>query len=182
MIGLAQRRPKELALLGIPGLREIDLVWYSNAGVHERRRLAIEESFIIGRGEACQVRLKSEFVSRQHAVVTLNEHSMQVRDLSYNGTMAATTRLRGQALDVPYRTPIVIGEYTIIVKPSVSEDVAVAPEVPSAAPQSAAPASVGREIRREIHRQLLDYLDLAQLDSAKLDDPSLRPKVLAALR
>ncbi|HMI83533.1 MAG TPA: ATPase, T2SS/T4P/T4SS family [Polyangiaceae bacterium] len=168
-------------LLGIPGLREVDLVWFSTAGAPEKRRLAIEESFIIGRGEACQVRLKSEFVSRQHAVVTLNHHSMQVRDLSSNGTMAGTTMLRGQALDVPYRTPIVVGEYTIIVKPTLPDDPSAAEAPPSAAPSSA-PSSVDRDIRREIHRQLLDYLDLAKLDSGKLDDPSLRPKVLLALR
>jgi pilus assembly protein CpaF len=179
---LAQLAPKEPNLLGIPGLREIEIVWFSTAGVHERRRLVVEESFIIGRGEACQVRLKSEFVSRQHALVTLNEHSMQVRDLSSNGTAAGMTMLRGQALDVPYRTPIVVGEYTIIVKPRVPDDAPSAQDAPASAPESAAPASVGREIRREIHRQLLDYLDLAKLDCAKLDDPSLRPKVLLALR
>jgi pilus assembly protein CpaF len=169
-------------ILGIPGLREVDLVWYSPAGVHEKRRLAIEESFLIGRGDVCQVRLKSEFVSRQHVLVTLNEHSMQVRDLSSNGTVAGTTMLRGQALDVPYRTPIMVGEYTILVKPALTEDVAAPPEEIPEPPPTPVPAAVGREIRREIHRQLLDYLDLAKLDSAKLDDPSLRPKVLAALR
>jgi pilus assembly protein CpaF len=174
-------------LLGIPGLKEVDLVWYSAAGVHERRRLAVEDSFFVGRSEACQVRLKSEFVSRQHAMVTLHEHSMQVRDLSSNGTMAGMTLLRGQAADVPYRTPIVVGEYTLIVK-LVQPDAgprAAEPQPEPSFPRAAtgpAPASVGRDIRREIHRQLLDYLDLAKLDAAKLDDPSLRPKVLAALR
>ena len=169
-------------LLGIPGMREVELVWHSPAGVHERRRLAIEESLLIGRGEACQVRLKSEFVSRQHAVVILSDNSMQVRDLSSNGTLAGTTMLRGQAVDVPYRTPIVIGEYTIIVNPSQPGDVEASPATAAPGPPTMAPESVGRDIRREIHRQLLDYLDLAKLDSAKLDDPSLRPKVLVALR
>jgi pilus assembly protein CpaF len=170
-------------LLGIPGLREVDVVWYSTTGVHERRRLAIEESFVIGRGESCQVRLEGEFVSRQHALVTLNEHSMRVRDLSSNGTRAGTTTLRGQALDVPYRTPIAVGEYIIVVKPRLPEDVGTSPEAPpSEPPPSSAPASVDREVRREIHRQLLDYLDLAKLDGTKLEDPSLRPKVLIALR
>jgi pilus assembly protein CpaF len=193
VIELMPSRPKEPNLLGIPGLREVDVVWYSPAGVHERRRLAIEESFIIGRGDACQVRLQSEFVSRQHALVTLNEHSMQVRDLSSNGTVAGTTKLRGQAMDVPYRTPIVVGEYTIMVKPAISGELRASSDAPRAlvdaappplaeAPPPAAPVSVGRDIRREIHRQLLDYLDLAKLDAAKLDDPSLRAKVLAALR
>ena len=37
-------------------------------------------------------------------------------------------------------------------------------------------------LRRRIHEQLLEQLDLASMDLAKTDDPSLRPKVIAALR
>jgi pilus assembly protein CpaF len=37
-------------------------------------------------------------------------------------------------------------------------------------------------LRREVHRQLLENLDLATMDPSKFDDPSLRPKVLGALR
>ncbi|MFO0664387.1 MAG: ATPase, T2SS/T4P/T4SS family [Polyangiaceae bacterium] len=38
------------------------------------------------------------------------------------------------------------------------------------------------ELRRSIHKMLLEYLDLATIDARKLDDPSMRPKVLAALQ
>jgi pilus assembly protein CpaF len=38
------------------------------------------------------------------------------------------------------------------------------------------------ELRREIHRQLLEHLDLAQMDPTKIDDASFRPRVLVALR
>jgi pilus assembly protein CpaF len=37
------------------------------------------------------------------------------------------------------------------------------------------------EVRRKIHKMLLEYLDLATIDAKKLDDPSMRPKVLTAL-
>jgi pilus assembly protein CpaF len=37
-------------------------------------------------------------------------------------------------------------------------------------------------LRREIHRQLLEHLDLAAIDASKLEEPSMRPKVLTALR
>jgi pilus assembly protein CpaF len=37
-------------------------------------------------------------------------------------------------------------------------------------------------LRREIHRLLLEHLDLATVEPSQLDDPSLRPKVLNALR
>ncbi len=38
------------------------------------------------------------------------------------------------------------------------------------------------DLRREIHKLLLEHLDLATIDAKKLDDPSMRPKVLNALR
>jgi pilus assembly protein CpaF len=38
------------------------------------------------------------------------------------------------------------------------------------------------ELRRHVHKALLENLDLATLDAAKLDDPSMRPRVLTALR
>src|SRR5207245_7757386 len=38
------------------------------------------------------------------------------------------------------------------------------------------------DLRREIHRQLLEHLDLAQMDPTKIDDASFRPRVLVALR
>ncbi|MCL2449187.1 MAG: Flp pilus assembly complex ATPase component TadA [Polyangiaceae bacterium] len=37
-------------------------------------------------------------------------------------------------------------------------------------------------LRREIHKLLLEHLDLATVEPSKTDDPSLRPKVLNALR
>jgi pilus assembly protein CpaF len=37
-------------------------------------------------------------------------------------------------------------------------------------------------LRREIHRLLLEHLDLAKVQARGLEDPSLRPKVLTALR
>ncbi|HEX3598440.1 MAG TPA: ATPase, T2SS/T4P/T4SS family, partial [Polyangiaceae bacterium] len=37
-------------------------------------------------------------------------------------------------------------------------------------------------LRREIHQRLLQHIDLATIDAAKLDDASFRPRVLTALR
>ena len=38
------------------------------------------------------------------------------------------------------------------------------------------------ELRREVHRLLLEHLDMNAIDPTKADDPALRPRVLAALR
>jgi pilus assembly protein CpaF len=37
-------------------------------------------------------------------------------------------------------------------------------------------------VRVEVHKRLLEHLDLGAVDAARVDDPTLRPKVLAALR
>ena len=66
---------------------------------------------------------------------------------------------------------------------------APAPAPPVARPTERAVGEAARKgkddeisLRREIHRQLLEHLDLATMDPSKFDDPSLRPKVLTALR
>jgi len=66
------------------------------------------------------------------------------------------------------------------------------PPARSKAPKAAAPAppavsepapvAADAALRREIHRRVLEHLDLAAMDSKRLDDPSLRPRVLTALR
>ncbi|AKU94075.1 Type II/IV secretion system ATP hydrolase TadA/VirB11/CpaF, TadA subfamily [Labilithrix luteola] len=48
--------------------------------------------------------------------------------------------------------------------------------------QSEGFGTVPADVRREIHRQLLELLDLAKMDATKVDDPSMRPKVLTAIR
>jgi pilus assembly protein CpaF len=51
---------------------------------------------------------------------------------------------------------------------------------PTAPPPKVTPATI--ELRREIHRLLLENLDLARLDQKKMYDPSTRARVLTALR
>ena len=62
----------------------------------------------------------------------------------------------------------------------------VAVRVPTMQPLPAAPRAARfegeGELRRLIHATLIENLDLAVLEGDKLDDPSMRPRVLAALR
>jgi len=66
---------------------------------------------------------------------------------------------------------------------------AFAPDRPAAPPEDRAleqaTEQANREnatLRREIHKLLIDHLDLATVEPSKMEDPSLRPKVLNALR
>jgi pilus assembly protein CpaF len=58
------------------------------------------------------------------------------------------------------------------------------PDIAPAEPTPGGQASVEADaaLRREIHRRVLEHLDLAAMDSKRLDDPSFRPRVLTALR
>jgi pilus assembly protein CpaF len=54
---------------------------------------------------------------------------------------------------------------------------------PAVVEEPAAPSvEADAALRREIHKRLLEHLDLATTEAARLDDPSFRPRVLTALR
>jgi pilus assembly protein CpaF len=249
----------------------------------------------IGRHPQCSLRLDSDLVSRQHAVISAGPSTLRVEDVSTNGTIAGDLLLRRDAVEVPYGTPIVVGDFTVFVYPadqagapppgpharphaaphdprmrattapgaphpanghvaahaalqssgsnpamaaamrasgatagagvaltgqnpalmatgqnpammnsgqnpalmSTGQNAALLQSSPSNAAMMQAQAAAGVylpsraaddarkndvELRREIHKQLLEHLDLATIDAKKLDDPSMRPKVLNALR
>ncbi|MEX0715762.1 MAG: FHA domain-containing protein [Planctomycetaceae bacterium] len=55
--------------------------------------------FLIGREPDCQLRPKSELVSRHHCAFAIDEYVLRVRDLgSTNGTFVNGERIRGQVL------------------------------------------------------------------------------------
>lgn len=66
----------------------------SNAG----RELAIQgPHFIIGRGEGCHLKAKSDMISRRHCAVLVGESHVAVRDLkSKNGTLVNGNLIEGQ--------------------------------------------------------------------------------------
>lgn len=186
----------------------------------------------VGRHSSCVVRIDSDLISRQHVVLHGGPHAMLVEDVSTNGTVAGEQLVLRQTLEVPYGTPITLGDHVLQVYPAASQGVhatgsyAAPPPPARTAPPDArrAPpppprtqARAGQntgsvpvptvtvppvrsplanmppprrlddaaketiELRRRIHRMLLDHLDLATIEAKKLDDPSLRPKVLTAL-
>ncbi|MBK8996638.1 MAG: Flp pilus assembly complex ATPase component TadA [Myxococcales bacterium] len=219
----------------------------------------------IGRDPECGLRIKSDLISRQHAVVEFSGQAVRVEDRSTNGTLAGDQLLRKSSVWVPFGTPIVVGDHTLTFQsagPPVRDDLRdptvrgghglppmpappppmqqqqyapppaqqSSPHHPMAAPPGGgtldlrrgppqhsqpppAPQPVeavqrpgastsgqggptvtgGRrkrtpeqdavnELRRDIHRQLIENLDLAALKAKLMDDPSMRPKVIGALR
>jgi pilus assembly protein CpaF len=249
----------------------------SQSGSKRTIQMRANGPITIGRDAECGLRIKSDLISRRHAVVEFSGTAVRVEDRSTNGTLAGDQLLRRTSAWVPFGTPIVIGDHTLFFQsagpprneahdgtarnhapqalptnpqaappPGPSHPQAAPPPgmplapgaapspgrsapppahdpqrsapwngpplplppAPYRAPEPAAPPAAAayrapaleqksgavaspkqlrpgeasNELRREIHRQLLEHLDLASLKSQQLDDPSMRPKVISALR
>jgi len=172
----------------------------------ERRALGALNSISIGRDQDCTISLDSALVSRRHVTLSIAGSQMRVQDSSRNGTLAGGWFLNHSEREVPLDTPLTVGEYTLSILNTVTMPAfQPAPPAPSAEPPAPAAAAAepareesaserareivaeeqqrqGVALRRDIHRLLLEHLDLATVQASKLDDPSLRPKVLTALR
>ncbi|MCG8652389.1 MAG: FHA domain-containing protein [Pirellulales bacterium] len=64
-------------------------------GSHEGKEIGISsDKFLIGRSEACQLRPKSESVSRKHCIIVIRDSRVLIQDLkSRNGTFVNDKRL-----------------------------------------------------------------------------------------
>jgi pilus assembly protein CpaF len=145
-------------------------------------------SFVVGRGEQCDVQLESQSVSRAHCTLSPREDGITVTDTSTNGTVVEGTLLRSaQSARVPYGAPIRMGDHEVIAELNALLEVA---QHPASAPPTEkatirldeAPQFDDSALRREMHKDLLEELDLAQLDKKQIDDPSFRASVIRALR
>jgi pilus assembly protein CpaF len=139
------------------------------------------EQLRVGRAPQCEVVLESQAVSRVHAVVRVDEDGLEVSDRSTNGTLVNGALLRQESAQVPFDVPISLAGHVLTIRRTSS----VAPQnaEPSVMPNSVlADRGAPIELRRDVHRMLLEHLDMNAIDSTRSDDPSLRPRVLAALR
>ena len=254
----------------------LQVIVQSDDGMQRTELYPANGPLTIGRHPQCSLRLDSDLVSRQHAVIQAGHGTLRVEDVSTNGTIAGDLLLRRDSVEVPYGTPIVVGDFTVFVYPAEQQNAAAlaaqhprtnqqipgqnpandtrnrlsgstgqgatvqpgphmqnnglgtGPQMPppntngmlarsGTGPYGATgaipvvtgmnpviahvgsqPGSAGIhlpvmrnddaklkaevDLRREIHKLLLEHLDLATIDAKKLDDPSMRPKVLNALR
>jgi pilus assembly protein CpaF len=181
-----------------------------NGGAMQVQHLAQLEELSIGREPNCTIRLPpGEYVSRTHARVRVTDSGLHVKDVSTNGTLAGSRLLRGDSVEVPDGTPLLVDRHRIVIRPARppraqfderspgsarKAPASMPPEArdaagadagaaPSVTPRGSVAAEVSEaELRREVHRRLIDHLDLVSNRRERLDDPSFRPKVLTALR
>ncbi len=132
-----------------------------------RKELSIADtsSLLVGRDPGCHVVLPSPAVSRIHLRVEQGPGGTRVLDQSSNGTILEGERLCTSETPLASGGELRVGPYILRI---------------SALAGNEAPASP--ELRRRIHRALLDHLDLASLEAADMDAQVLRPRVVEALQ
>jgi len=177
-------------------------------GTVEELPIRASGPIVIGRDPSCHVVLPSPEVSRRHLVVEPSQRGFKLTDQSANGTLMGNQRVKRSKVDTPPNIPLRIGPYLVRLKrlDGAGDKAAAAPPPPPAgsAPmaeeisepsqrESSIPddeeilriaggtANIAAELRRRVHRMLLDHLDLASLDRSQMGDEAMRPKVLTAL-
>jgi pilus assembly protein CpaF len=171
-------------------MMNVEVTVEGQSGERYVAQLVATRPLSIGRGAECDVQLEDHHISRRHLLLHAEPSSLRVQDVSSNGTLAGDRLLRGGVAEVAYGTPILLGVHTLYVRTvatptSLSEPPLVsAPSAREAVTSAPRPAKAEgeSELRREIHKRLLEHLDLATTDAVRLDDPSFRPRVLTALR
>lgn len=147
----------------------------------------------LGRDADCHVVLPTLSVSRKHVSVTAVPGGIQLVDASTNGTLVDGQLLKGATrVRLAAGVELRLGHYRVAIRVSPSHQVIQgdgAPSGQSGLDQEPSPKlekSWGRgpsvEVRRRIHRQLLEHLDLGAMGGGALDAVGMRPKVVAALR
>ncbi len=126
----------------------------------------------LGRDPECDLVLDNLDVSRRHLTLQEVELGVRVTDSSSNGTFVGAQRLLRQELQIETSEELRVGPYLI-------RFVTQSPKVQL---ETAAPSAGLTDLRRRIHRQLLDGLDLAKMKRDSMDDATMRPMVLEALR
>lgn len=144
-------------------------------GVTHRHQFSMSQAVTLGRDEDCDLVLNDIDVSRRHVQVQALPDGWQFVDTSSNGTYIGERFLHHDSLRIAEAQVIRIGPYSIRVLESVN------PPAGDDAEIVAAPSQAMTELRRRIHRQLIDNLELGNLQRNQMSDDRMRPQVLEAL-
>ncbi len=141
------------------------------------RTLRVDGSLLVGRDPSAGLCLEDDLVSRRHVVVRSEGAGLAIEDVSSNGTLVDGVPLRRARKSVGAECSLCLGASRVTLRRErPSTESAFVPLV------VIDPEQELHELRRSIHRSLLQQLDLSAFDPLRREDPTLRPRVLAALR
>lgn len=163
--------------------------------------------YLIGRGEGAQIRLRDNAISERHALLHIVNGELFIEDIgSSNGTLLSDSEIEsGRRYKVKSGDYIAVGNY--ILSPILPPEPQPAPpptatkEEPQPTPTSTTPPPappsapspqeenddteerrIRREIKNQIHRELIQRLDLKRLSTSRISSDDLGQKALATLR
>jgi pilus assembly protein CpaF len=167
-------------------------------------------TYTIGRSEACKIRLRLPEISERHALLTLRDSLVTIEDLhSSNGTGVNGVIIQ-EAMPVHEDDIIAVGPCILRVSKAAAAP-AAAPTAPSAGAPPATPAPpplplpaaapptaqmhpavapapldpkavLVREIKNQIHRELIQRLDLKRMTATRIGNDELQTKAREAIR
>ncbi len=152
--------------------------------------------YSIGAENGNKIVLPDASVSRRHAVLFVREDDIVIEDLdSSNGTFIDGKAVRGRAA-VPPGAECRIGDYRVRVQAPQSDPPIPQPQATPAAAQPAQPAlpstapptqphavkSQLRAIKRQVHQELLQRLDLRRFNAVQVRDDELHQRVRTTLQ
>ena len=149
------------------------------SGDLERIKVAATGELSVGRDPSCDLVLASPEVSRRHAVLGWERGRLRVTDISANGTGVEDRVLRKGSALVGDLAPISIGPYVLRLEAEAPPETEPGEQTGPAGRSGT--ADVSAAVRREIHRRLLDHLDLVKLERDRMNSRLLGSKVRLSL-
>ena len=159
-------------------------------GQASTRSLPLDEPIVIGRDPGAELCLEDPLASRRHVVVRDTAGELEIEDVSSNGTLVDGHPLRRMRRLVGERCVLHIGASVLELRRQPRAGAPLpAPPLPAAEPAPRRPPDSGvygletlSDLRRRIHHSLLQELDMSAFNPQRREDPTLRPRVLEALR
>lgn len=86
------------------------------SGLLSGQTVRLPRKFLIGRGEDCDLRVESDFVSTYHCVLLLDEYTLRLRDLaSKNGTFVNGNRVGASTIILLHDDTLSIGDVLLLI-------------------------------------------------------------------
>jgi len=157
----------------------MQIVLKVSSGSHAGKEIKVAtEKFLIGRSDSCQLRPKSESVSRKHCILVCKDNRVLVQDLkSRNGTFVNGKRLptdKAKVLKPGDLLKVASLEFEVVIEPSLNAP--KKPEVTGVADAASRVVETGSADSRFEDVDVDSWLDEAdQIDRVrKMSDPDTR--------
>lgn len=154
--------------------------------------------YTVGSDDDCKIRIAHKNVEGRHAILTVRDDACWVEDLdAQTGTFVDGNRIHGR-LEVKHGQEIGIGPFVLMIRtdrepcppaaerpppPSIEEKEEHEPEPAQVTPPpSGTEIEQKRSIKHQIHKELIERLDIKRLTASHINKDELRERALKTIR